>query len=161
MRVQVLQYLLAHPSYRLKCDRQTPCASCASTGIGSSCHYATRPANGLERRDEGLRTSEAHLRLQKLEEMVTSLMQKTGDGLDGSKSNIAPSNGTIERSISTLSVDGSSHYPNGSSNGHLDYQGATHWSAILENVRSSLSNFFSVSLTRSRFGIYKAYSSQK
>jgi hypothetical protein len=105
--------------------------------MGASCHYASRPANGSERRDDGLRSSEAHLRLQKLEKMVTSLMQKTGEGIQSSKSNTSPSNGTIEQSIGSLSVESSSYPPNRASNGHLDYQSGTHWSAILENVGDS------------------------
>ncbi|KAE9367933.1 hypothetical protein N431DRAFT_548239 [Stipitochalara longipes BDJ] len=120
---------------KLKCDRQSPCTTCSKNGIGLSCNYSVRPSNGHERRDEGLRTSEAHLRLQKLEEMVTSLMQKTRDGSDGPTSDTSASNATIERSISTLSVNGSLHPLNGTSNGKHDYQGGTHWSAILENIR--------------------------
>ncbi len=125
---------------RLKCDRQVPCTTCTNSGSGPSCSYAVRPANGRERRDEGLRTSEAHLRLQKLEEMVTSLMQRTEDGSGEPNTNNSASNGTIEQKIGCLSVDGSLHSVNNLSKGHLNYQGGTHWSAILENVGCSSPN---------------------
>jgi hypothetical protein len=158
MIFQGLKSVVAHYARRLKCDRQVPCATCANNGIGPSCHYAARPTNGSERRDDGLRNSEAHLRLQKLEEMVTSLMQKTGAGFEGSKSNTNPSNGTIEQSIGSLSVDSSPYPFNRTSNGHLDYQGGTHWSAILENVGFSPKMFVCFSLTDFRFGIFKVFS---
>jgi hypothetical protein len=137
MRFQRHESIVVNSPCRLKCDRQVPCATCANNGIGPSCHYSARPGNGSERLDEGLRASEAHQRLQKLEEMVTSFMQKTGDSLEGSRSNTSPGNGTIEQSIGSLSVNGSSNPTNKTSNGHLDYQGGTHWSAILENVKVS------------------------
>jgi hypothetical protein len=122
---------------RLKCDRQVPCTTCAKNGIESSCNYAARAANGHERRDEESRASEAHVRLQKLEEMVTSLMQRTADGPGGPNSDRSPSSGTIEQSIGSLRVDRTPHSINGHSKSHSDYQGGTHWSTILENVGCS------------------------
>ena len=70
--------------------------------------------------------------------MVKSLMQKTGDGLEESKSNTSNSNENMEQSIGSLSVDRSSHRIIRITDGHMGYQGGTHWSAILENVGSSL-----------------------
>jgi hypothetical protein len=130
------QFLIAHSPRRLKCDRQVPCSTCASNGIGQSCHYATRLSNGIDRQDEGFKNSEAHLRLQRLEEMVKSLMQKTGDGLENPTSNKSNSNENMEQSIGSLSVDRSPHRIIRTTVGHMDYQGGTHWSAILENVGS-------------------------
>jgi len=70
--------------------------------------------------------------------MVKSLMQKTGDGLEESKSNTSNSNENMEQSLGNLSVDRSPHRTIKRANGHMNYQGGTHWSAILENVGSSL-----------------------
>jgi hypothetical protein len=64
-------------------------------------------------------------------------MQKTGNGLEASKSNTSHSNENIEQSIGSLSVDRAPHRTVRKTDGHMDYQGGTHWSAILENVGSS------------------------
>jgi hypothetical protein len=107
-----------------------------------------RAEKGRERRDEVLRTSEAQIRLQKLEEMVTTLMQRSGEGSEGLNAKTSSSSKTVEQSISNLSVDGSPYPSNGASGGHWDvkgsevnYLGATHWSTILENVGSFPQNF--------------------
>jgi hypothetical protein len=68
--------------------------------------------------------------------MVKSLMQKTGDGLENPTSNKSNSNENMEQSIGSLSVDRSPHRVIRTTVGHMDYQGGTHWSAILENVGS-------------------------
>jgi hypothetical protein len=100
--------------------------------------HVARSSNGTDRHDEGLKASEAHQKLQKLEEMVKSLMRKAGDGLEESKSNTIHSNENIEQSIGSLFVDRSPHRIIRTTDGHMGYQGGTHWSAILENVGSSL-----------------------
>ncbi|PMD21121.1 hypothetical protein NA56DRAFT_659131 [Hyaloscypha hepaticicola] len=67
--------------------------------------------------------------------MVKSLMQKAGDGLEESKSNTTHSNENIEQSIGSLSVHRSPHRIIRTTDDHMSYQGGTHWSAILENIR--------------------------
>jgi hypothetical protein len=64
-------------------------------------------------------------------------MQKTGDGLEESKSTTSNSNENMEQSLGDLSVNRSPHRTIKRTNGHMDYQGGIHWSAILENVGSS------------------------
>jgi hypothetical protein len=64
-------------------------------------------------------------------------MQNTGDGLEKSTSNTSNSNENMEQSLGNLSVDRSPHRTINRTKGHMDYQGGTHWSAILENVGSS------------------------
>ena len=88
-------------------------------------------------------------------------MEKTKDGLDGIKSSSPLSDGTIEQDVGSLSVNGSTHHSIRTSDSHLDYLGATHWSAILENVRSSHTKSRSPSLTITRFAISRGFSSQK
>jgi len=149
---------VTHCSSRLKCDRQIPCTTCTKNGIESSCNYSRHASNVHERSEVGLRSSEAHLRLQKLEEMVTSLMQKTVDCSNGLSSEKSISNTTIEHSISTLSVEGSPRPVIWKSNSQHDYQGGTHWSTILENVRAILRKSLFALLNRSRFEIFKACS---
>jgi hypothetical protein len=72
--------------------------------------------------------------------MIKSLMQNAGDGLEKSISNKSNSNENIEQSIGSLSVDRSPHRVIRTTVGHMEYQGGTHWSAILENVGSSPEN---------------------
>jgi hypothetical protein len=81
-RVEVLRFikLVAHCVYRSKCDRQVPCISCSKRRDAASCKYSNGGRNGPNRRDGGSRASEAHLRLQKLEEMVTCLMKTAEEG---------------------------------------------------------------------------------
>lgn len=108
-----------------------PCGSCAKKGHAASCSY------GHERRNDGTKPSEAHLRLQKLEEMVTRFMQNT----DSDKAAVTePCNPSVEQSscstvvtgTSTLSTDvgGGSDYEGAAKS----YHGATHWATVLENV---------------------------
>jgi hypothetical protein len=148
--------VVSHRMPRLKCNRQVPCTTCAKNGIGSSCNYAALATNGHERRDEGLRSSEAHLRLRKLEEMVTSLMQQTVDGTENPSFDSSHSNSSFEQSIGTLSVNSMPHSIKAYSRSPSGYQGGTHWSAILENVCCSPpKKFMVVLLSRSRFEIFK------
>ena len=60
------------------------------------CNYSNGGSKGRDRRARGSRASEAQLRLQKLEEMVTSLMQTTKEGLEGRSENTAPNNVTVD-----------------------------------------------------------------
>jgi len=87
------------------------------------------------------KNSEAHFRLQKLEEMVTGLMQSNG-GSDSNSENAGPG-GASDQNLEDL-IRKTSLYPAkpcSGARGRLDvngsetqYHGATHWTAILENV---------------------------
>lgn len=116
-----LDYMLTGV-FRLKCDRQSPCTSCLKRGGPESCSFANSPRDRVKQ-IKGSKASEAQLRLQKLEDMVTTLMEDRNPG----------SGSPIEMLSSQLSK--------ASTAGHLDvqgsesnYVGATHWTSILENV---------------------------
>ncbi|KAK3171834.1 hypothetical protein OEA41_003918 [Lepraria neglecta] len=116
--------------------------SCSKRGDAASCNYSNGNQNGHDRRDGGSRTSEAQLRLQKLEQMVTNLMQTTKEG-SGNRSERKPSyNATLDQRLEDLSVNSLRQNFEASSGGYLDingsetnYHGATHWAAILDNIR--------------------------
>ena len=130
---------------KLKCDRQSPCAPCSRRGdvAAVSCNYSkSEKDNG-----HGTNTStnstraEAQIRLQKLEELVTGLMQATpsSDGADDASNNMAIDHGPKEV---TLPSPSSSEQSGSLLNGHLNidgleshYHGATHWTTILENIQ--------------------------
>lgn len=110
----------------------------------------------------GEKTADANQRLRKLEQMVTSLLQSTSsEGSDHTSENVSPNSQTVDHNLEELSLDSSLGTPETCSGarGHLDvtgpetkYLGATHWSAILDNVSiSSGSSLFRPWLTHSRF----------
>ena len=116
-----------------------PCSSCTSRDAASACHYGTgsevtsSPAKG------GSRTSEAQLRLQKLEETVTTLLR--GDNVIENIGIVSPPTDATDglpRSRESTQIP----IENRAALGHLDikgsqttYVGATHWASILNNVR--------------------------
>ena len=132
--------LVAHCLCRLKCDRQVPCTSCSMRGNAASCNYSNGAPHGRGTGSGGSRATEAQLRLQKLEEIVTSLMQTSKDGYQSS-SKPATYNSTVDRRLKDLSIHSSPQTFETCSGGRLDingtetnYLGATHWTTILENV---------------------------
>ena len=126
---------------RLKCDRQTPCGSCIKRGDASSCSQSQNNPNGDLRRETRSRDSEAHSRLQKLEQMVTGLMQTPKkDPIDRNK-NVDSDGTTLDKNLNDLSVNNVEENSAKFSSGHLElngcemnYLGGTHWATILENV---------------------------
>ena len=97
---------------------------------------------GRETRRGELRDSEAQLRLQKLEEMVTSLMRTTRKDTKNLGENM-----TTHISIADQCFDELSPPTSVSSEEALDsnllgktYVSATHWTAILKNVSVSQCN---------------------
>ena len=128
---------------KLKCDRQTPCTPCSKRAdASSSCNYSKSSKDGgsTPNRAPASTRTEAQLRLQKLEEMVTGLMQASPpSSTDISSLN----NSTVDQRMKDMSISLQS-LPKDSvspSNGHLDsnglernYQGATHWTTILANI---------------------------
>ena len=124
-------------SHRLKCDRQVPCLSCSKRGDETSCAYFTSGVNGRDRRGGEPRDSEAQLRLQKLEEMVTSLMRTTKENLEGRRDEMSIQFGNADQRFNDPSPTGSdpsSELQLDSNVPERNYVSATHWTAILENV---------------------------
>lgn len=133
--------MLAHPLHRLKCDRQLPCMNCSKRGDAASCDYTNGLRKGRDKRDEASKASEAQTRLQKLEQMVTSLMQPTSQGSETSGDTRSSSSTIFHQNLKDLPVHSSTQTSEPSCGGHLDvqgsetnYLGATHWATILENV---------------------------
>ncbi|KIW22385.1 uncharacterized protein PV07_12275 [Cladophialophora immunda] len=104
--------------------------------------------------DDGDNISKAQSRLQKLEEMVTMLMQANQDTSGQGSQATPPSPGSSQRAASTSAppntatatapsmADTSPVASDPIPNGHLDirgtetkYLGATHWATILENIK--------------------------
>nr|POE90216.1 putative transcriptional regulatory protein [Quercus suber] len=113
---------------KLKCDRQAPCSACTRRKDAVSCVYAAslrRPRNGQERR------SEAEARLEHLEHLVQELSRPLDQGPihhpltydnDQSSNNNGASGSTNTTTTSPAVVP--------------TYKGATHWSAMLDDVEA-------------------------
>jgi hypothetical protein len=103
---------------------------CSKRGDGASCMY---PSPQRAEHDEGPRSSEAQLRLRKLEEMVNSLIQhKPGSESPGREH---PLTDPVADSSLDLPPDGPTGGQLKNNNGsESNYLGATHWQAILQNV---------------------------
>ncbi len=106
------------------------------------CSYFNGGRNERDRSDGGSKASEAQLRLQNLEEMVTSLMQTTKETSEIHSEKRSPQTVAVDERPKDLSVQNSPQNFETSSGGHLDihgsetnYLGATHWATILQNVR--------------------------
>ncbi|OAL21954.1 hypothetical protein AYO22_07551 [Fonsecaea multimorphosa] len=101
--------------------------------------------------DDGDNISKAQSRLQKLEEMVTMLMQ-VNQSTNGQRGQATPPSESSQQATSTSAhpdtatapsaADTSLMTPDPPPHGHLDirgaetkYLGATHWAAILENIK--------------------------
>jgi hypothetical protein len=137
MQEPQLRLLVADSPHRLKCDRQSPCTACSKRGDIASCSYSNGGPSGRE----GPQAAEAQLRLQKLEEMVTGLMQTNKEHSENLSDKTSPPGMTVDGRMETLSVHSLPLRSETSSGGHLNingsetnYVGATHWATILENV---------------------------
>jgi hypothetical protein len=117
--------------------------SCSKRGGAASCTYSNGNQNRRHKHDGGSRASEAQLRLHKLEEMVTTLIQATKGGPESRSEETFSSSHNVpaDQRFKDLSVHHSPHICLTSLGGHLDingseanYVGATHWATILENV---------------------------
>ena len=106
---------------KLKCDRHTPCSSCARRGDNASCIYQ-RSANGLEQERE--RRLQAEARLEHLERLVQQLAHR-GEG------------STSNRNITVDQVPDQQlgqEEPDASLSKGAIFNGSTHWSAMLEDI---------------------------
>ena len=92
---------------------------------------------GRETRRGEPRDSEAQLRLQKLEEMVTSLMRTTKDDPKIHGENVSTNVSIADQCFDELSPPTSDSSQEAYLNSKLSertYVSATHWTAILKNV---------------------------
>ena len=83
------------------------------------------------------RESKAQLRLQKLEEMITSLIRTTKEESESRSDNTSPQVATANQCSNNLPPPSSSFSPEEQSSMNSteqSYVSATHWTAILENV---------------------------
>lgn len=123
---------------KLKCDRQAPCETCSKRGDETSCAYSKGHAIGHDRRRGESRDSEAQLRLQKLEEMVTNLMRTAKDDSDSLFDKMSPQVATADQRFNSLSLPTSDLSPEAQLDMNVSekhYVSATHWTAILKNIR--------------------------
>lgn len=104
-----------------------------------------------EKHRNGTKTSEAQVRLQKLENIVTGLMQNPQKLAAQYRDQSSGGNATVDQRLKNLSVQDSSE---STVRGHLDYygsetdyRGATHWATILENVFPQNCHIFAPFLT--------------
>ncbi len=137
-----LLWLILH-TCRLRCDRSVPCGSCTKKGEIVSCEYAITDQTRRDGTRSFFKTSEAQIRLQKLEDMVTELLESSGKELNADNDRTSRTNGTADKQPKSLSTRASPHSYQSPVKGHLDYDGsevnylgATHWATILENVHS-------------------------
>ena len=115
--------------------------SCIKRGDTASCVYSTNAQVRHHRPySSGPKTSEAQLRLQKLEEVVASLLRTSSNGSERLTNHESLDDDAVNQ-LKSLSVDNPPQKPNLTIQGHLDhrgsetnYHGATHWATILENV---------------------------
>ena len=106
----------------MKCDRLTPCTTCAKRGDEASCIYHRSP-NSLERERE--RRLHAEARLEHLERLVQQLAQN-GDG------DAHPENETSHQAVDQQFNGGQE--PGILASKGFVFNGSTHWSAMLEDV---------------------------
>ena len=115
--------------------------SCSKRGDEASCTYSNAEKSARDRRDCGYKDSEAQLRLQRLEQMVTGLIQTNKAWSGGRNDNKILPNGPDNQMYDDISVDSSPQTSESSSKGRLnmntsekEYVNTTHWTTILENV---------------------------
>ncbi|KAK6540213.1 hypothetical protein TWF694_009030 [Orbilia ellipsospora] len=155
---------LACRTRKLKCDRQYPCAACSKRGEGSSCSFANgagpvaNGSNGISKQsgtvNADAKRSEAQAKLQKLEELVQQLLQSGAVVSKPSdtealtpKSSTEISTNPINRTTSQLDQNEESGISTKASSADKEpsafmcynettggYAGATHWSALLEQI---------------------------
>ena len=117
--------------------------SCSKRGEDASCTYSNPERLVHDTRDCGHRNSEAQLRLQRLEKMITSLIKTNEVSSDSRSEKTSFHNKTGDGISDHASLHSSPQTSELSSEGHLNmkppekvYVNATHWTAILENVGS-------------------------
>ena len=111
---------------KLKCDRHTPCTTCARRGDEAFCTYQ-RVANGVERERE--RRAQAAARLTHLEQLVQDIAQLgNGSGPHGTTIPHQPADQHANREESSTG-------PGALTSKRPVFIGSTHWSAMLEDIQ--------------------------
>jgi hypothetical protein len=128
-------------SKKLKCDRNHPCGNCQKRDESSKCTYSTGVASSGRKRDAEQSKSEVQTRLQKLEQMVSSLMQSGNNAKETISLSGSESGSDIYGDVGRLSVQespnastSSTDTSNASNHTYQGYAGATNWVAILEDI---------------------------
>ncbi|KAI0108452.1 fungal-specific transcription factor domain-containing protein [Daldinia grandis] len=136
---------------KVKCDRQQPCERCVKSGEANFCEYAprasrkartdSRPQADVRARHEPMSRPVLQVRLQKLEEMVNSLVYTTRNReptLDTPSSSDQRTETTETRSDlsspPSMAASGSGGPLLPTTLGEHSYVGATHWASILESI---------------------------
>ena len=127
---------------KLKCDREKPCSQCAKRGRASLCTF---PAPAKRKKP----AASMQNRLKHLETLVKGVMAGGGDHISPQATRPAagavPSQSLAEVATASLDWDSTSKSVGpSSSSGQVvlgphesTYVGATHWAAILNDVKSS------------------------
>lgn len=115
--------------------------SCSKKGEEVSCTYSDPESLGRDARDCGYRDSEAQLRLQRLEEMVTNLIQMNEKSSKNLSDKRSSHSGTGDSTLEDIIIYSPRQISESSSEADLNnkpsekaYVNATHWTKILENV---------------------------
>ncbi|PQE04173.1 hypothetical protein CJF31_00003319 [Rutstroemia sp. NJR-2017a BVV2] len=95
---------------KLRCDRHLPCASCTRRDEASSCAYARSEGHSNDRQN----LSEAEVRLEHLEKLIRELSKSQTPSIHSSTTQ--SHSGRVEFSPESL------------------HNGATHWSAMLDDI---------------------------
>lgn len=118
--------------------------SCSKKGEEASCTYTDPESLGRDVRDCGYRDSEAQLRLQRLEEMVTNLIQTNEKSSKSLSEKRSSHSGTGDSTPEDVIIYSPRPISESSSEADLNnkpsekaYVNATHWTKILENVGRS------------------------
>lgn len=112
---------------KLKCDRTSPCGSCARRGDEAACTYQ-RLAQTPQARQEQRAATQA--RLEHLEELVHQLANQPPSSGPGGSTSLTP---PLQVDGDTFDADVSPE--NAVAGGQcLSYNGATHWSAMLDDI---------------------------
>lgn len=134
---------------KVKCDRQQPCERCVKSGEAAFCEYAPRAAR--KPRSEGRASSDVRpkheamskpalqVRLQKLEEMVSTMVAHNGqmreNPLDTPSSTDQRTDAESRSDLSTPpSIIGANHTGILTTQSEHTFVGGTHWTSILESI---------------------------
>lgn len=132
---------------KLKCDRAAPCSACTRRDGGISCSYQ-KSTTGFEAERE--RRKRAEGRLEHLEQLVQQL-SNSGQLVEPSLSAAEKGPASTVTPINGSSTQESRPADDEQTPGDAVYNGATHWSAMLEDIEELKS---AISLPTSGFEPY-------
>ncbi|KAH9888302.1 fungal-specific transcription factor domain-containing protein [Xylariomycetidae sp. FL2044] len=133
---------------KLRCDRQSPCSTCAKHGLDSSCTYVQKPRLSPQSKSgESFGSkNDAYHRVQRLEDLVASLLpadqrallqeEPRAPGDDGSSSNatndignpgVSSTGGGPDLTVSDL---GSLRL----TDAEMQYRESSHWFSVLDEI---------------------------